>query len=378
MVTTAGIAGRALNMTSPERMATGECGIINSDSEIRHKDSRTRDAPGQGSVPFFCGAKPRKEDGEHGIKILGRGNRTVKLHETGRATKSGATGPRTAAGKQRSSRNAVKDALFSQHIILEGETAAAFNKLHRDLREDFQPVGTLEALLVEELATVIWRKRRVLAAESAMIARSPGFVGFVSQPNRGLPHQSALQGAPKDGSEYVSAKLNLLAVAREALEQQRKDIETRGFDPVRVCSALSAVYDYSEFYFQGTLKDLLGGGSPSSAVSNFLGLNFPRKLIVLADAARRSGERSEKLNNEIVELLDSEIIRVVDLWTEMSSKNVVYASLASLVPSEPDIDRIIRSEAHLDRKQDRLLNQLQQLKRARQGHPAPPMIRVDL
>lgn len=302
-------------------------------------------------------------------------------HATPIDTKSGATGPRTVAGKQRSSMNAVKDALFSQHIILEGEDSDSFERLHLNLREDHLPKGRTEDLLVEELAVTMWRKRRLFAAETAMIARSPGFVGFVSKPNPDLPHQSALQGAPKDGSEYVSAKLHLLLVAMEVLKNQLKEIETRGFDPVRVCKALSAVYDYSEFYFQGTLWDLLGisvGATLSSCVSNFLGLNFPRKLIVLAKTVQDSGECTEIMKNGIINLIDSELARVFDLYTEVSSKEVVYTSLASLVPSEPDLDRIIRAESHLDRKQDRILNRLEQLKRARQGHHSPPTIRVDL
>ena len=87
-----------------------------------------------------------------------------------------ATGPRTVEGKERSSRNAIKHGIFSKHLFLDNGCRADFEKLHRGLREDLQPEGVMEQLLVEQLAIIFLRFRLALAAESAMIARSPAFV----------------------------------------------------------------------------------------------------------------------------------------------------------------------------------------------------------
>jgi hypothetical protein len=84
-----------------------------------------------------------------------------------------ATGPRTVEGKERSSRNAIKHGIFSKHLFLDDECRADFDKLHQGLREDFQPEGVMEQLLVEQLAITFLRWRRMLAAESVMFARSP-------------------------------------------------------------------------------------------------------------------------------------------------------------------------------------------------------------
>ncbi len=51
-----------------------------------------------------------------------------------------------------------------------------YDELLAGLRETLQPEGTLEELLVEKLATTVWRQRRLLLAESAEIRKNTEFV----------------------------------------------------------------------------------------------------------------------------------------------------------------------------------------------------------
>ncbi len=71
------------------------------------------------------------------------------------------TGPRTAAGKERSSLNALKHGLTSRRIVLPYENQEEYDALLKDLLDDSQPVGTLEFELVNDIAAAIWRLRRV-------------------------------------------------------------------------------------------------------------------------------------------------------------------------------------------------------------------------
>jgi hypothetical protein len=71
------------------------------------------------------------------------------------------TGPRTAAGKERSSLNALKHGLTSRRIVLPYENQAEYDALLKDLLDESQPVGTLEFELVNDIAACIWRLRRV-------------------------------------------------------------------------------------------------------------------------------------------------------------------------------------------------------------------------
>ena len=84
-----------------------------------------------------------------------------------RAGKNG--GPKTKRGKERSRRNSLRHGIFSTVVLLEHEPSALFDSLLQGFRYDFQPDGVVEETLVEELATLKWRYRRMLNAEKAEI-----------------------------------------------------------------------------------------------------------------------------------------------------------------------------------------------------------------
>src|ERR1700682_1955396 len=86
------------------------------------------------------------------------------------------TGPRTQQGKDRSKSNAIKHGIFSNVVVLKGEPQIEFNGLLTGLRNDFEPVGMFEELLVDKLAVLFWRNRRLLIAEGAEIRANSEFV----------------------------------------------------------------------------------------------------------------------------------------------------------------------------------------------------------
>ena len=65
--------------------------------------------------------------------------------------------------------NAMKHGILSRLAVLAHEDAGEFGDLLAALVEEHQPAGATEMHLVEELAAIIWRKRRVLLAEGANI-----------------------------------------------------------------------------------------------------------------------------------------------------------------------------------------------------------------
>lgn len=67
--------------------------------------------------------------------------------------------------------NAIKHGILSRHTVLPHEDEDEFRQLLDGLNEEHGPIGPTEAHLVEELAGIIWRKRRVLMAEGAAINR---------------------------------------------------------------------------------------------------------------------------------------------------------------------------------------------------------------
>ena len=65
--------------------------------------------------------------------------------------------------------NAMKHGILSRLAVLAHEDHAEFADLLAALIEEHRPAGMTERHLIEELATIIWRKRRVLLAEGAAI-----------------------------------------------------------------------------------------------------------------------------------------------------------------------------------------------------------------
>jgi hypothetical protein len=65
--------------------------------------------------------------------------------------------------------NAMKHGVLSRHVVLPHEERGEFDDLLAALVMEHQPGGATELHLVEELAGILWRKRRVLMAEGASI-----------------------------------------------------------------------------------------------------------------------------------------------------------------------------------------------------------------
>ena len=65
--------------------------------------------------------------------------------------------------------NALKHGILSRYTVLSHESHADYESLVNSLMDEHLPAGATEQHLIEELASVIWRKRRVLLAEGATI-----------------------------------------------------------------------------------------------------------------------------------------------------------------------------------------------------------------
>ncbi len=80
------------------------------------------------------------------------------------------TGPKTSEGKAAVRLNALKHGLLSQEILLPGEDEEALTELGERLREELQPFGELENLLVDQIISAYWRLRRLGRVETGIFA----------------------------------------------------------------------------------------------------------------------------------------------------------------------------------------------------------------
>ena len=100
--------------------------------------------------------------------------------------------PATRTGNYENVRfNAMKHGILSKLAVLAHEDHAEFADLLAALIEEHRPAGMTERHLIEELATIIWRKRRVLLAEGAKI--NEGLKGAVNSPKSVMPSAAPFQ-----------------------------------------------------------------------------------------------------------------------------------------------------------------------------------------
>ena len=79
------------------------------------------------------------------------------------------TGPKTPVGKSNAAANSRTHGAYAKSLILPGEELADLQLLIDDHRKAWNPTGPIEELLVNEMASTLWRLRRQAPAETAMI-----------------------------------------------------------------------------------------------------------------------------------------------------------------------------------------------------------------
>lgn len=136
------------------------------------------------------------------------------------STSENTASPSAADGYAAVRYNAMKHGILSQLAVLPHEDAGEFADLLAALIEEYRPVGMTERHLVEELAAIIWRKRRVLQAEGARINK--GLKRAMRSPRRVIPPAAPFQrGLSGEGADLH----DLLAATPEEIAEQRRDAE---------------------------------------------------------------------------------------------------------------------------------------------------------
>ena len=98
---------------------------------------------------------------------------TAAQIDANRANAQLSTGPVTAAGKEISSRNALKHGLYAKSPIIPGESPAGYSDLRDQIISEFRPQSAEQFLLCEQLIDAIWRDRRAERLETAWLTRNP-------------------------------------------------------------------------------------------------------------------------------------------------------------------------------------------------------------
>ncbi len=93
-----------------------------------------------------------------------------KRIEANRRNAQRSTGPRTPAGRARSSMNALRHGITGQVSIMNEEDRVAHDKFVQDLIAGLKPEGAVELQFASVIAEDFWRLQRIRAVENDMLA----------------------------------------------------------------------------------------------------------------------------------------------------------------------------------------------------------------
>lgn len=299
---------------------------------------------------------------------------------------AGRTGPRTLRGKKKSRYNAIKYGIFTNAVLRGRESRAEYLALVNELCESLQPVGRFEEILVEKLAFLVLRYRRLLQAESAEFARAVHTIDDPNVEGNVMMAQMKVGNLGMIAKAFVTQNELALETAVHLLKKLRDEIQKSGLDWGRDAETLETLYGRKT---QAKPADILERLADLSYEGNQESQPDPagrlaEKYRTLAGSPESEGRNtnfSNRAAEEILCFIEEEIQRlesVLERWRISLEERRELEKDAALVPRSDVLDRLQRYEAGLERSIERTLTQLERLQRMRLGQPLPPPIKVNL
>ena len=278
-------------------------------------------------------------------------------------------GPRTAQGKCRVRYNATKYGIFSKAALLSNESYAELKPILKGLHEHYCPKGAFEELLVDKLAALLWRYRRLLIAETAEIELSITFPQHSGPAKRADVVRVVVI---KEGwEEYNLMERSHDPVVREKclnlLEALKNGIEVSGFENTRDVAILKRLYHDNIDKKEDRRRNL------------FTDYRDWLSKAVCSEEQRKSNAfpSPERCRERFLEDLKQEIARL-ERCKKDDAEQWKLETLRRYVPPLSHPEHLSRYEANLERHIERTMNQIERLQRIRLGQPVLPPINLNV
>jgi hypothetical protein len=238
--------------------------------------------------------------------------------------------------------NAMTHGILSKLTVMAHEDQAEFADLLAALIEEHRPAGMTERHLIEELAAIIWRKRRVLLAEGAAINRG---LRSVTQSQHDSPIPAAApfeRGLSEEGCDLP----DLLTASPEEIAKRRRHAEL-DLTATRKAAAI-----------------LRNSGSTAYEKARRVLIQESREWWDECVGEEEYQETAEGLEQFIRETLEPICIRM-EQEARLTPAIQVQALGEGLQVHR--LEKLNRYETHLDRKFERTLAMILKLKQLRSG-----------
>jgi hypothetical protein len=169
------------------------------------------------------------------------------------------TGPKSAEGKQKVSRNVFRHGLSDQEIIVEDGERELFEEFEAALIKDIAPEGALETTLFNQLLHAAWNLRRARIMEAALSRTGDPLADeeLARKLERLARHQARLERSFQRALRVIKS-LQTNAVFKTVYEQSTKSVLPPLADAREVAKQshkLSAEALYVEVFHKMELQD---------------------------------------------------------------------------------------------------------------------------
>lgn len=238
--------------------------------------------------------------------------------------------------------NAVTHGILSRGAVLPWENRDEYEALAAALAAEHRPQGPTEAHLVEEVAGILWRKRRLRLAEAA--AHQRGLERALD------PHRGAARAALAHLGKGVAAPRAASAFA--------PDDE----DPAEQLRRLDAC----EAEARAALGQLDAGGTLAAALAALDPEVRAAWDAALAEEAEEDDDAPPPDAPRLRAFLQSQVLGAIRSQRDEIAHRPQIRAQAAGESLDPDkLERLARYEVHLDRKLERMLSMLLKLKAMR-------------
>ena len=237
--------------------------------------------------------------------------------------------------------NAVKHGILSTQVVLPHEDKEEFSCLLAELVQEHIPSGPTELHLVEELAAIMWRKRRILLAENAKINKALRniIVSSSSKPAQSaIPYQRNMPDAPFDWVGIMKSTPEEVEQSQKEATEYRQSIE----------KILSRLRKCGDKVYEKAVK----------AMSPYDQENWEEWL----EEEEFSPNAEDLIKYINTDLWPAAVSMEIEALHHFAIKNQTLGE--GLKPIE--FESLCRYETHLDRKLQRILGMLVKLKEMRQ------------
>jgi hypothetical protein len=255
----------------------------------------------------------------------------------------------TAAQFQTSRLNALRHGILSRYTVLPWEDATEYQALVAALIAEHAPVGATEEHLVEELAGIFWRKRRLRLAEAAAFRR--GLTEAAGRESRTV--KAAL--VHLDHGHEIERVVDSIRATEEATAEELADVAADEAMTARALAILKEGRADAQARALAELRD------DTRAWWN-------DALSWHADEYDEGEPRYEPTVASLIRFLEAR----VNPWyearrTELANRPLIREQAFGEALDPDRLERLSRYEVHLDRKLERTVCMLLRLRELRRS-----------